>query len=317
MISAALTSFLTGITEPIEFSFLFVAPLLYAMHALLAAVAYVTCIELGVKHGMTFSHGFIDFVLLFNRSTNGWWFLWLGPIWAALYYGMFRYLILRFDLKTPGREADVDAVVEGAPAAPAGGDLARELVLAFGGRSNIQALDACITRLRVQLADPARASQARLKALGATGVVKVGNNLQAIFGTRSENLKSDMEAYLRTAGADADLPAGARAAPRAAVPAVDAPCPVPAGADVQGAAAAMVDALGGQGNITDAAPAAMTRIRVKVRDLTRVNEQGLRTAGAQGVMKLDGGIVHVIVGLEAGAYAAVIREALASAGAPS
>ena len=93
MISAALTSFLTGITEPIEFSFLFVAPLLYALHALLAGVAYFICIELGIKHGMTFSHGLIDFVVLFNRSTHGLWFLWLGPIWALMYYGLFRFVI--------------------------------------------------------------------------------------------------------------------------------------------------------------------------------------------------------------------------------
>ena len=93
MISAALTSFLTGITEPIEFSFLFVAPLLYAIHAVLAGVAYYVCIELGIKHGMTFSHGLIDFVVLFHQSTRGWWFLWLGPIWAALYYGIFTVMI--------------------------------------------------------------------------------------------------------------------------------------------------------------------------------------------------------------------------------
>ena len=131
MISAALTSFLTGITEPIEFSFLFVAPLLYGIHALLAGVAYFICIELGIKHGMTFSHGLIDFVVLFNRSTHGLWFLWLGPIWAVLYYGLFRFMISRFDLKTPGREpeAELDAAAgTSAVVAPAPGGLAGELV---------------------------------------------------------------------------------------------------------------------------------------------------------------------------------------------
>ena len=116
MISAALTSFLTGITEPIEFSFLFVAPLLYALHALLAGVAYFICIELGIKHGMTFSHGLIDFVVLFNRSTHGLWFLAIGPLWALMYYGLFRFVIRRFDLKTPGREVEADA--DAAAAAP-------------------------------------------------------------------------------------------------------------------------------------------------------------------------------------------------------
>src|SRR6187399_494874 len=106
MISAALTSFLTGITEPIEFSFLFVAPVLYAIHAVLAGVAYFLCIELGIKHGMTFSHGLIDFIVLFNRSTNALWLLVLGPAWALMYYGLFRVMIQRFDLKTPGREVE-------------------------------------------------------------------------------------------------------------------------------------------------------------------------------------------------------------------
>ena len=119
-----------------------------------------------------------------------------------MYYGLFRSVIRRFDLKTPGREVEADADAAGAAAAPAAGGLAGELVAAFGGRANIQSLDACITRLRVQLVDPERANPDRLKALGATGVVKFSNNLQAIFGTRSENLKSDMEAYLRATGSE-------------------------------------------------------------------------------------------------------------------
>jgi PTS system glucose-specific IIC component len=119
MISAALTSFLTGITEPIEFSFLFVAPVLYAIHAVLAGVAYFLCIELGIKHGMTFSHGLIDFIVLFNRSTNALWLLVLGPAWALMYYGLFRVMIQRFDLKTPGRE--VEEETEGAACTRRGG----------------------------------------------------------------------------------------------------------------------------------------------------------------------------------------------------
>jgi len=106
MISAALTSFLTGITEPIEFAFMFVAPVLYLLHAVLAGVAYFLCVELGIKHGMTFSHGFIDYVLLFPKSKNALWLLVIGPIWALLYYGAFRWLIVKFNLKTPGREAE-------------------------------------------------------------------------------------------------------------------------------------------------------------------------------------------------------------------
>jgi PTS system glucose-specific IIC component len=311
MISAALTSFLTGITEPIEFSFLFVAPLLYALHALLAAVAYFTCIELGIKHGMTFSHGLIDFVVLFNRSTNAMWFFVLGPLWALIYFGLFRWAIRRFDLKTPGREveADVDLTAT-APLAAAGG-MAGELVAAFGGRENIQSLDACITRLRVQLVDPDRAKPDRLKALGATGVVRVSNNLQAIFGTRSENLKSDMEAYLRTASPVSDPVVSGVSTAAASAEAVSrtSPASVPAAAldpDAARAAASIAAALGGRGNIVSAEACALTRVRVRVSDAALVNDAALRHDGVAGVMRLDGNVLHLIVGDKAGAMAAAL-----------
>jgi glucose PTS system EIICB or EIICBA component len=283
MLSAALTSFLTGITEPIEFSFLFVAPVLYVIHAFLAGVAYYTCIALGIKHGMTFSHGFIDFVLLFNRSTHALWFLWLGPLWAVMYYGLFHFMIERFDLKTPGRdiEADVDAAAPAAAVTSHG--LAGELVLAFGGADNIQSLDACITRLRVQLEQVSRARPDRLKALGASGVVTVGNSLQAIFGTRSENLKSDIEAYLRTPGAETPP------APRAD---------------------ALIAALGGRANIELVQACAITRLRVVVKDAAAASDAALHDAGAAGVMRLPNNTLHVIVGVDADAYAVAVQRAL-------
>src|SRR3954471_23590083 len=106
MISAAVTSFLTGITEPIEFAFLFVAPILYAIHAFLAGLSYGLCIVLGIKHGFTFSHGFIDYVVLFPQSHNALWLLVLGPIWAGVYYGVFTFAIRYFNLMTPGREKE-------------------------------------------------------------------------------------------------------------------------------------------------------------------------------------------------------------------
>lgn len=297
MISAALTSFLTGITEPLEFSFLFVAPVLYAIHAVLAGVAYFVCIELGIKHGMTFSHGLIDFIVLFNRSSNALWFLVLGPAWALMYYALFRVVIQRFDLKTPGREPEDE--VEVASVATAGSGMAGELVAAFGGRGNIQSLDACITRLRIQLVDPERANPDRLKALGAAGVVKVGNNMQAIFGTRSENLKSDMEEYLRLGGAEPSAPAAA-----------DAPQSVPAGVievdrETMRTAASIAIALGGPGNIVSMDACALTRLRVKVVDSTLIKETALRgNTAVAGVMRLDGQVLHLIVGSKAAAIAA-------------
>src|SRR3954447_8395176 len=202
MVSAALTAFLTGITEPIEFAFLSVAPVLYALHALLAGASYFVCITLGIKHGFTFSHGLIDYVVLFPKSHGALWLLVLGPIWAAVYYGVFSFAIRRFNLLTPGREIETEATK--AARSLSGDQFALQLVRAFGGRSNITSLDACITRLRVQLADVSKASPARLKALGASGVIAVGDGMQAIFGTRSENLKTEMEDYLKTAGPEAD-----------------------------------------------------------------------------------------------------------------
>ena len=306
MISAALTSFLTGITEPIEFSFLFVAPVLYAIHAVLAGVAYFLCIELGIKHGMTFSHGLIDFIVLFNRSTNALWLLVLGPAWALMYYGLFRVMIQRFDLKTPGRE--VEEETEGAPApVVAAGGMAGELVAAFGGRANIRSLDACITRLRVELADPAKASPNRLKALGAAGVVEVGNNLQAIFGTRSENLKSDMEEYLRSGAAEpaAPAPAAPTPAPAAAPARLSAP-----DAEALRAASSIAVALGGPRNIASADACALTRVRVKVVDPALVNDAALRRTAVAGVMQVGGNVLHLIVGLKADAIAAAIKSDL-------
>jgi PTS system glucose-specific IIC component len=296
MASAALTSFLTGITEPIEFSFLFVAPVLYAIHAVLAGVAYFVCIELGIKHGMTFSHGLIDFIVLFNRSSNALWLLVLGPAWALMYYALFRAVIQRFDLKTPGRELE-DEHDAAAPAVAVGG-LAGELVAAFGGRANIRSLDACITRLRVELADPALANADRLKALGAAGVVMVGNNMQAIFGTRSENLKSDMEEHLR---------AGGDVAPAAPMPKVEAPRPRASAPDAQAvrAGASIALALGGSRNIASAEACAVTRVRVKVVDPALVNEGALRQTVA-GVMHLGGNVLHLIVGAKADAIASVV-----------
>ena len=198
MISAALTAFLTGITEPIEFAFLFVAPVLYAIHAALAGVAYMVCILLGIKHGFTFSHGLIDYVVLFPKSTNALWLFVLGPIWAAMYFVVFSFFIRKFNLMTPGREAVDEAA---AAAHTASGDaFSLQIVRALGGRSNIVDLDACITRLRVKLKDSSKVNAEKLKAMGAAGVVMVGDGVQAIFGTRSDVLKTEIGEYLKIGG---------------------------------------------------------------------------------------------------------------------
>ncbi|PQJ89620.1 PTS glucose transporter subunit IIBC [Aliivibrio sifiae] len=192
MASAALTSFLTGITEPIEFAFLFVAPVLYAIHAVLAGVAYMLTNALGIVHGHTFSNGFIDFVVQSPRAENMLLLVGLGLVYAVVYYIVFRFVIKAMDLKTPGRE-DED---ENAGPAVTGSELAGELVAAFGGKENITNLDACITRLRVSVASVEAVNQDKLKQLGAAGVVVAGSGVQAIFGTKSDNLKTDMNEWI-------------------------------------------------------------------------------------------------------------------------
>jgi PTS system glucose-specific IIC component len=336
MISAALTSFLTGITEPIEFAFLFVAPVLYAVHALLAGLAYFVCVELGIRHGTTFSHGLIDYVVLFKNSTRGLWYLWLGPIWAVTYYVLFRTMITRFNLKTPGRElegtAADDAETEEAMAAEGGREIpgkgvsaaasamAPRLVAAFGGADNIRSLDACITRLRVDLHDPTRASAETLRALGAAGVMKVGSGMQAIFGTRSENLKTDMEEYMRAGGTGAvAAPAAARAAAPLAAGAAAAGPEVAITPRHRERAAAIAAALGGADNIASLEAVALTRLRAEVRDPAAVSDEALAAAGATGVWRVADGVVHVIVGEDAAGYAAAYAAAYAARpdGAPA
>ena len=192
MASAALTSFLTGITEPIEFAFLFVAPVLYGIHALLAGSAFVVTNLLGMIHGTSFSHGLIDFLVLSANASNLLVFIAVGLVYAVIYYTLFRVVIKTLNLKTPGREDEeqVTSVVLHNE------DMSAALVAAFGGEENIINLDACITRLRISVAEITKVDQAELKKIGAAGVVVAGNGVQAIFGTKSDNLKTDMEAYL-------------------------------------------------------------------------------------------------------------------------
>ncbi|WP_026957251.1 MULTISPECIES: PTS glucose transporter subunit IIBC [Aliagarivorans] len=193
MISAALTSFLTGITEPIEFAFLFAAPVLYVIHALLAGTAFVVTNTLGMVHGTSFSHGLIDFIVLSANSQKIFLFPVIGLIYAAIYYSVFRFVIAKFDLKTPGREDEEEETAQ-----VQGDEMSKSLVEAFGGRENIVSLDACITRLRIQVKAVDAVDQAKLKSLGAAGVVVAGQGVQAIFGTKSDNLKTDMENFLKT-----------------------------------------------------------------------------------------------------------------------
>ncbi|MFO1429099.1 MAG: PTS glucose transporter subunit IIBC [Candidatus Competibacteraceae bacterium] len=307
MISAALTSFLTGITEPIEFSFLFVAPLLYGIHAVLTGLAFMIMYLLGAKMGYTFSQGFIDYLLFFVRDIKPWLVLIIGPIYALVYYTVFRVLIAKLDLKTPGREAEEVSRVDAQ--AGVARDFAKQLVLAFGGKSNIKSLDACITRLRVGLNDINKANPDKLKALGAAGVVIVGNGMQAIFGTQSENLKTDTEEYLKTAGPEAELTAelapAVAYAPRGIEPKLRDP-------EAPRKVRDFIAGLGGKGNIKKVEACAETRLRLTVADEAIVREEELRAVGADGIMKLPNHVLHLLVGLNADQYAAEMQGQLAT-----
>jgi len=310
MISAALTSFLTGITEPIEFSFLFVAPALYVVHALLAASTQFVANTLGMHMGFTFSQGGIDF-LVFNvlgRFAQKWWLvLILGPIYALIYYVVFRAAIRWLDLKTPGREE----VLVGAPGAAAVGGTAstgsdaraRDLVLAFGGAANIASLDACITRLRVAVNDPSRVDERALRALGASGVMRVGRGVQAVFGPLSENMKTQMDEYLRAAGAaPAPVPSPASGAGSPAAPAAGT-----VDAATRETATRLLKALGERVNVREVQAVAHTRLRVTLADPARFEEAAAKLAGVMAVMRPSPGVLHLIVGERAGALAAAMQ----------
>jgi PTS system glucose-specific IIC component len=265
-------------------------------------------VALGIKHGFTFSHGLIDYIVLFPKSHNALWLFALGPIWAGMYYGVFSFAIRRFNLLTPGREEETETVTAGR--STAGDTFALQLVRAFGGRTNILSLDACITRLRVTLGDVTKASPDKLKALGAAGVVVVGDGVQAIFGTQSENLKTDMQEYLRSAGPEADE--GEAASPVSA-PAPAGLAPPVRDPDAARKASAYIAALGGKANIVRVDACAETRLRLVVHDKAQVAEARLESEGISAVVTLDNGkTLHLLVGLNADQYAAEMRGQLAA-----
>ncbi|MCM3789984.1 glucose-specific PTS transporter subunit IIBC [Domibacillus indicus] len=198
LISAALTSMLTGITEPVEFAFLFVAPFLYLINAILAGVMFVVMDLFGVRHGYTFSGGGIDYILNYGLSTNGWVAIPVGIVFGLIYYFLFKFVIRKWDLKTPGREDDEDINSEESAQHGNKEELAANVLHALGGKENLDNLDACITRLRVTVKDAKQVKKNRLKELGAVGVMEMGNNFQAIFGTKSDALKDEIHALIAT-----------------------------------------------------------------------------------------------------------------------
>jgi PTS system D-glucosamine-specific IIC component len=196
LLSAALTSFLTGITEPIEFLFLFVAPVLYGVHCVLAALSFMLMNLLNVRIGMTFSGGLIDFISFGVLPNKTPWYLVIvvGIVYFVLYYFLFTFFIKKFNLKTPGREDDDEEVGE---LKLSENEMAVLVLSALGGKGNVTSVDACITRLRVEVQDTEKVSEEELKKLGAAGVLKVGKNgIQAIFGAKAQFISDDVKKLL-------------------------------------------------------------------------------------------------------------------------
>ena len=200
MLSAALTSIITGITEPIEFAFIFVAPVLYVIHVGLAFVSGLLTAHFDIHLGYTFSASLIDFFLgFFNQKNSQYLFLFIGPLISLLYFSSFYTLIRVFNYRTPGREVEnLSGDTTTATVLKTSDDeLAKAILAALGGRLNISNLDACITRLRVVVKDAGLVNSDRLKALGAAGVMQSGINVQAIFGVNSDFLKEAIRIHLR------------------------------------------------------------------------------------------------------------------------
>ncbi|CAL4321776.1 PTS glucose transporter subunit IIBC [Buchnera aphidicola] len=193
MISAALTAFLTGITEPIEFSFLLTAPILYVIHAILSGLAFQICIILGMHAGTSFSHGLIDFIILSMNGKSIWLFPVVGIVYGFIYYIIFYCCIKYFNLNTPGREHNQQINTYKTTK-----ELAKLLVYALGGKKNIQHLDACITRIRITVKDISKINQIKIKKMGASGIIISGLGVQIVFGTKSDNLKTEMDDYIKS-----------------------------------------------------------------------------------------------------------------------
>jgi PTS system N-acetylglucosamine-specific IIC component len=282
LLSMALTSFLTGVTEPIEFAFMFLAPVLYAIHAVLTGLAMVLMHALDVHLGFGFSAGLFDYVLNFSLATRPLLLIPIGLAYFALYYGLFRYCIVRFDLKTLGREAEgaaVAAVDAGVDSAPALG-----WIRALGQAGNLRAVEACTTRLRLVLNDPNLIDESALTVLGSRGILRIGDGaVQVVVGPIADQLASEIRAQLRKPQAGAAEPA----APERSV------------------VAELLAALGGRGNVTGL-HANSSRLVIVVSDPAAVDEDVLGRL-TQAVARPTPTSVHLVLGPAAGKWLAAME----------
>jgi PTS system N-acetylglucosamine-specific IIC component len=278
LLSMALTSALTGVTEPIEFAFMFLAPMLYVVHALLTGLSMALANLLNIHLGFTFSGGAIDMVLGWGKSTNGWLVFPLGLAYAVVYYVVFDQCIKRFNLKTPGREQVTSTLSHVAKS-----DRAGAYIKALGGAENLLSIGACTTRLRLQMVDRNLAQDAELKALGAMAIVRPGNggSLQIVVGPLADSIADELRDAL-------PLAAKSPAADTHAAPQTQKPVDV-------SQATQWFKALGGKG-VVDVECVALTRLRVQLKDGQSLAATQLETLGSQGVRSLGNGVWHVLVG---------------------
>ncbi len=289
LFSLALMSFLTGVTEPIEFSFMFLAPVLYAFHAILTGVSEAVMNALGVRLGYTFSAGLFDYVINFGKATKPLLLIPIGAVYAILYYAVFRFAIRRWNLQTPGR--DVDAAVEGdqgeLAAAPVAGGRGASFVSAMGGSANLTEVAACTTRLRLIVSDPAKVDEPGLKRLGARGILRPSaNGVQVVLGPVADTVAMEMRAAIESGpiAASAD-----RAAPSPIVTNTE-PAAVAASATLPDV---LVKAVGGAENIVASAHYA-GRWRVELRDEGRLAPD--LPPAVRGLARTGKNVVHLLVG---------------------
>ncbi len=281
LLSMALTSFLTGVTEPIEFTFMFLAPVLYAVHAALTGAAMVTMDLLQSRLGFGFSAGLFDYVLNFKGATRPLLLIPVGLVYAALYYGLFRYCIVRFNLQTPGREAG-DAAVATAPPPKTDAENADRFIAALGGAANLVAVDACTTRLRLTISNQQSVNESALRQLGARGMVKLGETgLQVVLGPIADQVAGDIRARLGSVSRQGST-GGNTTASTSSTP----PANLPAAADV-------LKALGGKANVKNV-EAVAGRVLVSVGDNAKIDAAALRALGMRGIATPAPGSVHLL-----------------------
>ncbi|KAF7960254.1 PTS N-acetyl-D-glucosamine transporter [Cupriavidus sp. UYMU48A] len=305
LFSMALTSFLTGITEPIEFSFMFLAPVLYGLHAVMTGLSMALCHLFDIRMGFTFSAGAIDYVLGYGLSSHGWLALPLGLAYALAYYTVFRVFIRRFNLMTPGRDEVMPEPAAGsvahAPAPGAADGVGQRYVDALGGSANLVVVDACTTRLRLNVADVGAVSEPKLKALGVRGVLKRPPNVvQVVIGPEAEQIAGEIRAALQQAEA---------VAPAVAIPAITETAP-PFDADW------WIETLGGTSNVAAVEVVALSRLRVVVRERARVRNERLAGVPGSQLMWTGPDTAHIAFGHPADGHAAALGAAL-QAGAPA